>query len=407
MPIPAFGPPSFADALADADGRIALGREQIRRLPGEWAPKEILAQGLMAKARLTGSYPMLAEAGALLDDAMAEAPEGAGPLVAHATLAFSTHRLATVERDIALIEGAAVPPDTLQQAGIAALVGDIAFYRGDMVQAARQYSHAAGLHDATAVDYRRAVLAKAQGRFADADAAILGMMSNRRPGSPQALAEAALLLGGHALAQGRWDEAGRWFAGADARFPGYWLIAAHRAQAEALTGDPAKAAQQMAAIAAASNSAEVMDATAMLYRHLGDRANSLLWAKRAGALWEERLRLLPEAAYGHAIEHELAFGTPAEALALARKNVALRPYGESRMLLASALLMNNQPLKALAEIAHAEKSGWRSAGLFALKAEAAALAGQPALSQAARAEAEAINPRIFDPLTPLIWFSHG
>lgn len=407
MPTPGFGPASFAHALADADGRIALGREQMRRLPGEWGPKEILAQGLMAKARLTGSYPMLAEARGLLDEAMAEAPKGAGPLVAHATLAFSTHRLAAVERDIALIEGAAVPPDRLQQSGIAGLVGDIAFYRGDMVEAARQYRRAAGLRDGPAVDYRRAGLAMAQARFADADAAILDMMSDKRPSAPRSLAEAAMQMGGHALAQGRWEEADRWFASADALFPGYWLIAAYRAQAEALTGDPARAAARMAAIAEASNSAEVMDAAAMLYRHLGDRANCLRWAARAGALWEARLRLLPEAAYGHAIEHELAFGTPDRALDLARKNVALRPYGESRLLLASALLMNNRPQDALAEIARAQKSGWRSAPLFAIKAEAAALAGQPALSQASRAEAEAINPRIFDPRTPLVWFAHG
>jgi predicted Zn-dependent protease len=77
------------------------------------------------------------------------------------------------------------------------------------------------------------------------------------------------------------------------------------------------------------------------------------------------------------------------------------------LLLASALLMNNRPQDALDEIARAEVSGWRSAPLYALKAEAAALAGRPDEAEVARAEAVRINPQIFHPRTPLIWFSHG
>ena len=64
------------------------------------------------------------------------------------------------------------------------------------------------------------------------------------------------------------------------------------------------------------------------------------------------------------------FGRPARGLALARANLAARPFGESRLFLASALLMNGQTGEALKQIALAENSGWRSAPLYALRAQA-------------------------------------
>lgn len=407
FPSPRFGPANVQEALVEADRQIALGRERVRAAPGEWANEETLARGLVARAGLTGNYTAWAEAKALLDAGMASAPKGAGPIVADATLALSTHRLDRAESDLTLLKRMAVPPDRVQRAGMAGLEGDIAFYRGDMAAAARFYAKGAQYGGGPVIDWRRAVLAQAQARFADADAALLRAVQGERRHSPQLLAQAALRLGGNALAQGKWAAADQWFARADRLFPGYWLTAVHRAQAVALQGDTAAGARQMAAVADQSGIAEAMDAAAMYYRFLGQREPSRYWASRAAALWQQRLALLPEAAYGHALEHELAFGEPARALDLAQRNVATRPYGESRLLLASALLMNNRPRDALAQLQRAEASGWRSASLYALRAEAAALAGDTDLSETAREQALALNPRIFDPRIALVWFSHG
>lgn len=406
LPKAGYGPGNYSAAIADADQRIELGREKMRRAPSEWTSQETLARGLMARAALTGDYREWAEARQLLDTGMASAPPGSGPVVADATLALSTHRLDAAEHDLEILKHAAVPPDLGQRSGMAGLAGDIALYRGDMKIATGHYLRGAQMSAGPAINFRIAVLAMTQARFGDADAAIFRSVAGDRQHTPQMLAQAAMRLGAHALAQGNWRKADQWFAQADQIFSGYWLIAAHRVQAAALRGDPT-AADQMAAVARRSNSAEAMDAAAMLYRQRGDGANSRRWANRAGALWEARMQILPEAAIGHALEHELAFGTAEKALDLARKNVVQRPYGEARLLFASALIMNNRPQDALAEIARAESSGWRSAPLYAVKAEAAALAGQAHVAQAARASAEKINPGIFDPRTSLIWFSHG
>lgn len=406
LPAPGYGPADFPAALTEADRLIELGREKLRRSPQEWTSLEMLARGLMSRARLTGDYRAWAEAERRLQEAFAIAPAGSGPLVAATTLALSTHRLDAAEQGLAQLARSAVPHDANMQAGMAGVAGDIAFYRGSMAAAQGHYARGAALGPTNALEFRWAVLAMAQGDFANADAAIRRSVAGERRNTPQAMAEAAIRLGAHQLAQGNWDGAERWFVRADQLFPGHWLIEAHLVQARALRGDAA-AADEMAALAARSNSAEVMDAAAMLFRHKGDGANSRKWAAKAAALWEERLALMPSAAYGHALEHQLVFGDPAKALDLARKNVAERPFGEARVLLAVALMTNNQPQAALNEIARAETSGWRSASLYAVKAEAAALSGRPDIAAAARARAQAINPKIFDYRTSLIWFSHG
>jgi hypothetical protein len=146
----------------------------------------------------------------------------------------------------------------------------------------------------------------------------------------------------------------------------------------------------MRKVANAHPTAEVMDALAMLLRASGEASESRQWAARANEEWQRRLALAPEAAYGHALEHELVFGTPPRALELARLNLAARPYGESRI-----------------ELDRAEASGWRSAPLFALKTQIYELTGKPEMAKEARRTALALNPRIFSPETALIWFAHG
>ena len=160
-------------------------------------------------------------------------------------------------------------------------------------------------------------------------------------------------------------------------------------------------------VAVESGSAEAMDALAMLLRTYGKPAESRAWAARAGEAWRRRIQLAPEAAYGHAIEHEIVFGRPAMALDLAQRNLAARPFGESRLLMANALMISGRNDEALAQLRAAEASGWRSAPLYALRAAILELGGRNDQARAAREAATALNPRIFEAQTALVWFSHG
>ncbi len=88
------GPPSYAAALLNLDRNVEGVGLLVRANPGEWLVEERLANQLMARGRLTGSFADYAAAQAALDRAFAEAPRGTGPHQTQMALAFTLHRLA-------------------------------------------------------------------------------------------------------------------------------------------------------------------------------------------------------------------------------------------------------------------------------------------------------------------------
>ncbi len=404
---PGFGPRTFAEAMAHTADQIDLGRERIRNGPDQWLREESLARALMARSRLSYSYDELSEANTILASAISQAPSHSGPLMSEAVLAMMSHQLDDSQTALDGIAKWAVPADSGQRAECEGLRGDIAFFRGDMQQARAHYRAASKLESSDRVAYRLARYAKASG---DYDLAIDKFEQADPPASkatPFVNANTAMQIGAVELARGNYEHAQTWFEAADREFPGYWLFEAHLAQSKALAGDLDGAIASMRAVARKSPSAEVMDALAMLLRTNGEAAESRAWAARAGQVWQRRLVQLPKAAYAHALEHELVFGSPQRALSLAELNLRSRPYAESRIFLASALLENGRPQDALAQLDVAEASGWRSAPMYAMRVRTLEFLGRDVEAKEARSSAKTLNPRIFDPVTSLVWLSHG
>jgi tetratricopeptide (TPR) repeat protein len=393
--------------MRQASQQVDNATERLGYGPPDWLHEEGVARALIARSRLSTDYGDLARAVEVIDTAQAMAPPNAGPSLTAAVIGMITHRLDKSEAALAIDDRSAVPPEAAEQAEAAGLHGDIAFYRGDMAAARTWYDRAHQLQPGAGIAYRRALLAKTSGDFEDAIRQFQAAAPSPRHNTVFERASVALQIGAVEQARGNHRAAADWFAVADRQFPGFWLFEAHQAQSRAIAGDLAGAISAMRAVAERAPAAEVMDALAVLLRADGQPAESRRWAARAGAIWTARLRQLPEAAFGHAIEHELVFGNPSRALSLARANLAVRPFGESHLLMASALLMNGRTSDALKHIAKAEKTGWRSAPMYALRAQALELQGRGAEARAAREAAIALNPRIFSPETALVWFSHG
>ena len=407
MPKLGIGPRNFREALAKVDDAVAYGRVRVRSGADQWLLQESLSSALMSRFRLTGNYDDLVETDRSLAHARDHSPAASGPILSEAVFAMMVHRQDRALAALARLDLSAAPPDSDDLGNARAIEGDAAFYRGEMAVARAKYLAADKLDGGASTSYRRAVLAKAQGDFPRALAEFSKSGRTRFGVTPLQAAGTALQFGAVELARGDAGAARRWFVAADRAFPGFWLIEAHLAQARAIDGDLPSAIAAMRAVAQRSGSAEAMDALAMLLRAQGTGGESRLWAGRADALWRKRLNQMPEAAYGHALEHELVFGTPERALDLATRNLAARPYGESRLLMASALLMNGRTGPALDQLALAERSGWRSAPMYALRAQALELSGRAPDAEAARRQAQALNPHVFEPATALVWFSHG
>lgn len=411
-PSGAFRPPTrgapltYPEALSRADLMLRAAREQNVVRGGEWLMQDRLANAAIDRARLTGSFDDYAEAQQALDRAFVEAPAGSGPHMTQAALDFSLHRLARAEAMLNAIDRYAVPAEAEVRAEVRATRGDIAFYRGDYAQALRRYSNQGGLTDPGDA-FRLAVYHGKTGRIDDALAALDRTQREMRFPNAQFLANLDLQRGALELQRGAWDKAAADFARADRIFPGHWLAQAHRAQMLALAGKRAEAIAQFEAIAARNPAPEVMDALAGLYRAQGDYPRSRLWSDRAGAVWETRLSQIPEAAWGHAVEHYLAFGDPARALDLAERDYAARPYGASAIALAWGYIANNRPADALRLMDKVSASPWVSADQHIVAAQAHALLGQSDAADAEQQKALAINPHSLDRNAALIWFGHS
>lgn len=403
---PGFGSASHTAALNATAGPMALASERIARRPGDWINQESYARASMARFRLTGDYADLAAAQDALDHAEKSTPRGSGPMLTDAVFAATTHNLDRLDRRLGDIARMAVTPQPDERAEAVALAGDLAFYSGRYDAALRQYLEAATLADGPGIAFR---LGRYHQRTGDSDAAIhyfASAATKTRQRSPQFLSSVWLQVGTVELERGHWDKAERYFAKADAAFPGHWLNQAHLAQMRAVRGDVAGAKLAYTKIANQSGSPEVMDALAALYRADGNAPQSRYWSAKAAAIWVERLKLLPQAAYGHAFDHQIVSGNAKTALDLARKNHTARPYGDSAILLGWAYLANGQPAKAKLILESLGQTKWQSAQQHAALAEAHAMLGQNKASEREREKALALNPKIFDPAAPMIWFGH-
>ncbi len=401
-----YGPRTYAAALAMANNAVTLGKERVTHRGQDWLNQESYAHALMGRARLDLSFDDLAAAGHALAVGKAAAIAGSGPMLTDAVYNLTVHRLAPIGPDLAVVEQSAVPADPGDRAEAMALRGDVAFYSGRYASALQSYQASAQIAHGPGTQFRIAQWQKKTGHFDDALAtfAKAAAISDRR--TPQFMANVYLQNGVVELERGNWAKAEEWFRTSDRAFPGYWLTEAHMVQMWALRGHVAQAAQGYRQIIARSPQPDVMDALAALYRAQGNAVASRQWAEQSQAIWTARLRQLPEAAYAHALEHELVLGDPVAALTLARKNMAVRPYGDSATMLSWALLANNRPAEARDVLETLNRTPWRTAQQYVALSQAYAMLGDSNRSDAARDTALMINPRAFDPSAPLIWFGH-
>jgi tetratricopeptide (TPR) repeat protein len=399
-----YGASNFAAVRERSEQVVYSARQSVARYPGEWLREEGLARALMGRWRLTGNYADLAEADRLLDTALARTPDPAGPVLTRALLSIDVHRLEEAERALARFRRSVVPDDG-DRADAEALTGDIAMQRGELDEAARHFARAAQIAGTPGIGLRGALLASRRGDNLSAKRALEALLAKPRQ-PPALLAELALQRANIAYAEGDWDGATSWVAAARRVFKGYWLADAYAAQNEAIAGHSSAAIAKYEELARRTSRPEVMDALAHLLRLQGQPIESKAWAARAAAGWRANAALFPEAVAQHYAEHELAVGSAARALTLAQVDVAGRPQWPGIALLGRALVLEGRPREALAQIALAERQGWRSAGLFMLKADAQTALGDQAGADASRARALAINPRAADPRIRLIWFGH-
>ncbi|WP_296721639.1 tetratricopeptide repeat protein [Erythrobacter sp.] len=406
MERPAFGPATYPELLAVSNDRLALSQARVERGPNEWLPRASAGAAALSLFRLTGRIGYLDMAEAQITAVRNLAPSPSGVPELRAELALAQHDRTGAARDLDILSRAAVTPEKPTLSEAAAMRGDLALYSGDHAEAARLYRQAAQIDPHISVSLRIANLQRVSGEF-DAAIATLAEATRTEKHTPVVLSGIALQTGMIASARGDYLAARDWYDRAEALFPGHWLTTLYRAEARLANGQTDRAIADLETIARDHGRPEAMDMLAFVWRVRGDATRSRDWARKSGAIWQEWTGKYPTAFAAHAAEHELVFGDLSEALRLARINAQARPFGEARLLLARALMANDQARAALTEISLAERSGWRSAQLYAIKAQALTILGEPDAADVASEQARVINPKINDPATRLIWLAHG
>lgn len=402
---PWFGPRNQMELEQAAQVAVDGARARLALSTDEWLRQEVLARALVRRFRATGSYADLAEADALLDKGMAGSPFPAGPSLSRAEVSVLAHKLDAAGRGLDRFFAQVGEPDDGESAGAWSLKGDIAFQRGDMKAARLAYARAEEYDSNAAVALRQSMLAL---RTGDPDLARRRVNAVLRAPKLSRYVKSQIALQRVTIAYGLgdWKAAGIWVRFADGFFPGNPLAMAHVAQQKALEGDVAGATRQYEAVLAKAPLPEIMDALAFTLRLQGRGGESRAWADKAGAIWAERHRLMPQAAAAHLVEHELALGDPAKALPVAKADAKARPHGASLILLARAQLLTGDAKGALATLERAEKTGWRSAGLYLALADVHTALGDTDAADDAREEALDLNPKATDPAARYIWFGH-
>jgi tetratricopeptide (TPR) repeat protein len=386
------GPPrTYAEAMQRSDVAIANAAKAAEAGSDQWLMHEIHASELMARAQLSGNYDDYAAAGRALDAAFAVAVKGSGPHLMRAAFDFSMHRLAGAEAQLAAIDAYAVPPDPGDRAEISGLRGDIAFYRGQYDKAWALYDQADALVPGS-THFRRAIFAARTGDVDGADAYFAQAERAYRSPTPQTRGYMALQRGILDLDRGRLDDAMVHFREADRLFPGRWLIEEHIAEVLTLQGKTAEAAKLYRGIVQRTGHPEFIDALAAIAQARGDKAEAQRLYARSSAVWARRLKLFPEATYGHAIDHCMARNDWPCALRLAEANHKARPYGEAKIALARALLGNRRTDEARALIEQTLATRWRTPDLHSTAADIYAASGMTQKAAAQRKLARAMNP---------------
>ncbi|WP_379923294.1 hypothetical protein [Erythrobacter sp. R86502] len=406
MEQPTFGPTSYADLLRNSKNRLDQSQARIVRAPNEWLRHAGAGAAALSLFRLTGDIAYLDIAQTRITAVRDLAPHPSGVPELRAELALARHDLAVAARELEIFARSSVAPEKSALSEATAMRGDLALYTGNHGKAEKLYRKAAQFDPHISVTLRQANLKRVSGQFDAAIATLAGATRAERH-SPVVLSGIALQTGVIASARGDYAAAADWYDQAETLFSGHWLTALYRAEADLANGRTNSALTDLERLARDHGRPEAMDMLALVWRVRGDNARSRYWAMQAGAIWREWSGKYPAAFAAHAAEHELVFGDAGEALRLARINAKARPYGEARLLLARALMANDQASAALTEITLAEQSGWRSAQLYANKAQALTILGDSDAAETADEQARAINPKINDPATRLIWLAHG
>lgn len=343
--------------------------------------------GVYQHALLTGNLAELELADPLISEAIAHVRCPGDLYFLKAKAAFALHRLPEARSNLC------AEPSLLATVHGRALLADLDFQEGHYAQAKRQYESVIADHRTWDNLARLANFCAKMGEATRADQLYEEAEDELTVKEMRSYAWLELQRGVLDLAHGRHDEADAHYARAARAYTGYWLVAEHRAELLAARGDFEQAAEQYERVVAQVPRPELHQALGELYALMDRRGRARSWQVRARAGYIESVRRGGVHYYHHLTAfYANVLDDPTEAVAWARKDIALRDNFSTQAGLAWALYRNGQTAEALEWIQQALSSGAKDAHLFSQAAAIWQAAGQAETGARYLAMARAINP---------------
>jgi tetratricopeptide (TPR) repeat protein len=306
------------------------------------------------RASLTGDFADFRA----VEIAIKEELERLGPLqdlyLLRAQFEFKLHRLASARDDLTRAPDLAGHPDAV------ALRADLALQEGNYEVARQSYERLVRENRTWDNLARLAYYWGKTGDVARADKLYAEAQDELSAKEMRSFAWVELQRGLLDLDRGRDEPALAHFRRADRAYSGYWLIEEHIAEALGRLGRTDEAIALYRKVVEKTHNPEFLSALARLLESRDPGAAAIL-DREAERRFEEQSALYPEAALGHFLQFLLERkATGPQLLALAQRNVELRPNAESKLLLARAYWKLNRPGAARALAAEIRATPWRT-----------------------------------------------
>jgi tetratricopeptide (TPR) repeat protein len=383
-------PTTSADIyLSNLDGRIGELERLTRERPEIANNVMQLSAALHMRGRYRGDLDEIQRG---IDRATACArlePEGGRCLLMRAEQEQSLHRFKDARADLA--EARRLGAD---EARAADLEGELDWNDGRYDVAIRAIRRARASRPSTATWLREAQLELDLGHDDVSDRAFEAAEDAITDTGPLVVAHLNVQRGIARVSRGRLDDAVVFFREAAARMPTYVAALDHLAETLRALGKADEALAIYQKIVTLTDDPEFANALGELYVEKGSEAEGRALQAKARARYEVLLKKYPEAMYWHASELFSSTGDHARALALLRKNIALRPNSVSYVALARAEDANGHPVEAKKAIDAALAMPVVSASLFWTASRIYRAAGETPQADAFAARAKALDPRI-------------
>ncbi len=386
---------NFNSLLNEVNAKISAHQARVNSRSKEWLIREKLISGLFEKALMTNDVIDYQNVENELNATIELAPKGSGPQLQAAKFNYSIHRLDKAQSYLDQMKQR-VAFKSMDAISMLSIESDIAFQKGEYEKALEGYRLCETLTPGVCSKQLIIFYAKTGG-YTEAEALLKNTLSQTKETEYQTRAWLNLQLAILFMERGKYQQALEFATSADKILPDWWLVREHIAEIHTLMKNDHLAEPIYLDVINKTNLPQYMDALAAVYKRAGKDNEASQLIKKAEGLWEAQLKIFPESASGHALEHYFEFNTDTKKiLLLAENNYKTRPNSEAKVYLAKAYVLNNELKKAQEIIDSAVNSAYKSADMFDTAREIYSKLGDSVKSENFKMLCMRINPDYYN-----------